>query len=102
MLALAFDGALARSASINRCRAISASASLRTGFTVSMRSLSRAQRNGAAAALSCCLAAAIFCPVRSAAQEAESYLRGERKRLLITVHVLGEVRTPGEYSVPDD
>jgi len=37
-----------------------------------------------------------------AAQEPESYVRGERKRLQIQVSVLGEVRTPGEYSVPDD
>jgi hypothetical protein len=36
------------------------------------------------------------------AQEAEPYTRGERKRLLILVQVLGEVRQPGEYSIPDD
>lgn len=45
---------------------------------------------------------ALGAATRVAAQEAEPYTRGERKRLLIMVQVLGEVRQPGEYSVPDD
>jgi protein involved in polysaccharide export with SLBB domain len=48
------------------------------------------------------VAAADLYASASMAQEAEPYTRGDRKRLLIMVHVLGEVRNPGEYSVPDD
>ena len=46
--------------------------------------------------------AAAFSAAASMAQEAEPYVRGERRRLLITVQILGEVKSPGEFSVPDD
>jgi protein involved in polysaccharide export with SLBB domain len=41
-------------------------------------------------------------PVGILAQGPEPYTTGERKRLLIMVHLLGYVQTPGEYTVPDD
>jgi hypothetical protein len=72
------------------------------GFALQFRSRSRARRRGAAVVVFCVVAATELCPTTVRAQEAEPYTRGDRKRLLIMVHVLGEVRNPGEYSVPDD
>src|SRR5262245_28010905 len=72
------------------------------GSAVQLRSSHRARRRRAAVVALCVVAAADLYMATSSAQEAEPYTRGERKRLLIMVHVLGEVRNPGEYSVPDD
>jgi len=40
--------------------------------------------------------------VPALAQQEDSYILGEERRLEMVVHVLGEVQRPGEYRVPDD
>ena len=35
-------------------------------------------------------------------QQTDNYLLGDEKRLLMVVHIFGEVQRPGEYKVPDN
>ena len=48
------------------------------------------------------IGAALLRPVPAGAQNRDSYILGEEKRLEMIVHVFGEVLRPGEYRVPDD
>ena len=44
---------------------------------------------------------AIVSGTHARAQEGDRYLVGQERRLEILVHVMGEVRNPGEFRVPD-
>jgi len=47
------------------------------------------------------LLAAVLAPARSSCQVGDRYILGQEKKLEMMVHILGEVKTPGEYQVVD-